>query len=120
MLYSKIRKKLYFVEVTAQFILCLLVFYEKELIFFCFTPDSDNINFIKVDVNPFNLHSASGTISSPFFPIQYPGDFRSQYKIQCSVTTREKCRIRLIFTDHRLMDQSVLEVSKLFQFSTST
>lgn len=82
-----------------------------------FISASDNTNVIEININPFNLHSASGTISSPFFPIQYPGELRSQYTIQCSVTTHEKCSIRLIFTDHRLADQSILQVCKLCQLS---
>lgn len=51
-----------------------------------------------------------GIISTPFFPMQYPSDFRKQYNIRCLPLIPVHCRIKLVFTDHLLSSPTLIEV----------
>ncbi|XP_065200842.1 uncharacterized protein Culd isoform X2 [Planococcus citri] len=53
--------------------------------------------------------SLENTITSPFFPVHYPSDYRAQYNIKCSSEISENCRIKLFFLDYQIAPQSLLE-----------
>lgn len=55
------------------------------------------------------INNASQTISSPYFPYNYPIDLTTEYIINCDSV--EKCRIYLIFTDFQIAESSILEVA---------
>lgn len=67
-------------------------------------------NIRNFEITP-DADSLESTITSPFFPIHYPKDYRAQYNIKCSSKIKENCRIKIFFLDYQIAPQSLLEVN---------